>query len=84
MMMRLANVITTVSGHTVNPGTMPMNLLLQARVTVGAENEIARAVLWRALQSIRPDLSWQLLCEVGDRGACALNIHIVRKRIEKN
>lgn len=45
------------------------------RVTVDAQNEGARDVLWRGLQSINPGLSWQLLC--GQDGPCALNIHAI-------
>ena len=41
-------------------------------------NEPARDVLWRVLQSIRPDLSWKLFCDIGESGSCALNIHIVK------
>ena len=55
----------------------PTNLFLQRRVTAEARNEPARDVLWRVLQSIRPDLSWKLFCDIGESG-CALNIHIVK------
>jgi hypothetical protein len=79
MISRLAHAITTSSGRTVTPGTMPMSGLARTRVTVGSQNERARDVLWRALQSISPRLSWQLLCAVGERGECALNIHPVPK-----
>lgn len=80
MMFRMVKVITTRSGFTVKVGTIPMNRLNQARVTVDAQNDRAREVLWRALQSISPDLSWRLLCSVGERGECALNVHLVRKK----
>jgi hypothetical protein len=79
IIMRWAEAISTASGHRVHPGTMPMNRLARARVPVEAQNDRARDILWRALQSIGPDLSWQLLCDVGENGSCAINIHIVPK-----
>ena len=51
------------------------NLLVHLRLTLGAEDEPARDVLWRALQAIEPALSWQMLCEVGERAMCAVNIY---------
>ena len=70
--------MSTPSGLNVGPGQVPINLFFQKRVRVEAENEKARDVLWRALQSIDPALSWQLLCGVDD--TCALNIHLIAKR----
>ena len=78
-MTRLSQAITGRSGVTVWEGMIPTNLFLQRRLDVGAENERARDVLWRALQSMSPSLSWQLLCVAGDTGSCALNIHGVSK-----
>jgi len=78
MMVRLAEAVSTGSGVTVNPGVMPMTRMARARVVVGANNEPARDVLWRALQSIGPDLSYELLCGVGETGTCGLSIHPVR------
>ncbi len=56
---------------------MPLNRLSRAQVAVDAQGDPARDVLWRALQSIGPDLSWQLLCGVGEKGECSINIHVV-------
>lgn len=78
LLFRLAAAITEASGFRVQPGTIPLNRLEQTRVAVGAESEIARDVLWRILQSIGKDLSWQMLCDVGERGLCAINLHSVR------
>ena len=80
MMLRLAAAITRSTKRTVTAGTMPINALARARVSVVARNEIARDVLWDALQSISPRLSWQLLCDVGESGPCAINIHPVPKK----
>ena len=80
MMLRVAYAVTKTSGRAVNPGTMPMSGLGRAKVAVGAQNERARDVLWRALQSISPRLSWQLLCDVGEKGSCAINIYPVPKK----
>jgi hypothetical protein len=49
--------------------------LSAVRVIVGAENQVAREIVWRALQAIDPALSWQLLCEVGENSACTINIY---------
>jgi hypothetical protein len=75
MMGRVSQAITSRSRVTVTEGVFPINLFMQRRVDVGAEDERARDVLWRALQSMNADLSWQLLCEAGDSATCALNIH---------
>lgn len=80
MMSRVAQAITIRSGVTVTPGIMPLSGLERARVAVDVQNDPARDVLWRALQSINPRLSWQLLCSVGERGSCAINIHAVPKK----
>jgi hypothetical protein len=74
MIRRLLDVVSQVSGQTVEEGLMPGRLNAM-RVTVDAQNDKARDVLWRALQSINPELSWQLLC--GPDGPCALNIHVI-------
>lgn len=65
------------TGRRIWVGMMPTNLMVQTSVTVGARNESARSVLWRALQQLHPSLSWQLLCSVGEQADCALNIHAV-------
>ena len=61
-------------------GVEPTNLFVQRHVTLEANNERARDVLWRVLQSVRPDLSWRLLCSVGEKGECALSVHFLRKK----
>ncbi len=80
MMFAVTKAITDSSGANVKPGTMPLNRLNQKRAAVSAQGERARDVLWRVLQSMGPDLSWQLLCGVGEEGDYVLNIHIVPKR----
>lgn len=79
-MLRLASIITAYSGSTVNPGTMPLNRFDRARVTINAQNDVARDVLWQVLQSIGSDLSWQLLCDVGEDASCAINVHPVARK----
>lgn len=78
LIFRLAAAITESSGFRVQPGTIPLNRLEQKQVAVGAQSEIARDVLWRALRSVGEDLSWQMFCDVGERGLCAINLHSVR------
>ena len=79
MISRLVETIAAASGRKLGPGMIPVNRFHQTRVRVEARNERARDVLWRALQSIDRQLSWQLLCGVGEDG-CALNIHPVAVR----
>lgn len=80
VMERLAEAISISAGRKVTPGTMPLGRFHRARVAVAAQNEPARDVLWRVMQSVGPDLSWQLLCSVGEKSRCAINIHPVRKK----
>ena len=61
---------------------MPIGRFDRGSVSWAAQAEPAREVLWRVLQSLGPDLSWQLLCDVGEDGGCWLNVHPVR-RIER-
>ena len=72
--------VTAASGVKIGEGIgVGGNLFFQRRVTVQARDEPARDVLWKLLQSLRPDLSWRLLCEVGESGSCAFNVRAVRK-----
>lgn len=80
MMFRITEIIAAQSGVKVGVGTVPLNRLERARVAVAAQNELARDVLWGALKSIAPALSWQLFCDVGEKSACALNIHPARRQ----
>ena len=59
------------------PGRLPINRLMRARVTIGADNQTARDVLWGALQAIDPALSWQLTCGVGEDAECGINLHLI-------
>lgn len=74
MIRRFLEVVSKASGQTVEEGLMP-GRLHTIRVTVDAQNDKARDVLWRALQSINPGLSWQMLC--GPAVNCALNLHAI-------
>ena len=76
-LMRLTREVSRVWGRELEVGIMPINLMVQRRVSIEAHDERARDVLWRALQSLGRPLSWQLLCGVGEQAFCALNIHIV-------
>lgn len=72
MISRFIDVVSQTSGQPVEAGVIPPRLH-SIRATADAQNDRARDVLWRALQSINPALSWQLLCIPVD--PCALNIH---------
>jgi hypothetical protein len=73
----LAQAIADGSRRRVYPSSVPFNRLARARVTIGAENQTARDVLWGALQTIDPALSWQLTCGVGEDAECGINIHLI-------
>jgi len=75
----VAQAISSAAGRPVTPGMMPINLLNRARLVVGAQDQVAREVLWNVLQALDPSLSWQVLCGVGENAACAINIHPARK-----
>jgi hypothetical protein len=74
----LAQAISASAGRPVFAVPPRGNLLVQARLTVGAQNQTAREVLWEALQAIDRKLSWQMLCSVGDGAECAINVYSVR------
>lgn len=74
----LAKAISASAGRPVIAVPPRGNLLNQARLNVGAQNQTAREVLWAALQAINRKLSWQMLCGVGDGHPCAINVYSVR------
>ena len=82
MVLRIVAAVAAGTGMKLGPGMMPTNLFFQRRIIAEARNEPARDVLWRVLQSIRPDLSWKLLCSVGESGSCALNIYFMKPNPE--
>jgi hypothetical protein len=76
----LSKAISAASGRRVFVGAAPVAGLRRRTVALGADNETARRVLWRTLQSIDTSLSWQLLCGVGEEASCAINVHPVGQR----
>jgi hypothetical protein len=73
----LARAITDSSGRPLHTVWLPLNHLQGTRVTVGAENQSARDVLWHALQAMDPAMSWEIRCGVGEDAGCTLNVHVV-------
>lgn len=73
----VAKAISDSSGREVEVNPRIPRRLSGARVVVGAENQVAREVLWKALQAVDPALSWQLLCEVGENSMCTVTIYRV-------
>ena len=55
----------------------PASLFSRTMVRIGAQNEIARNVLVRALEATDRKLSWQLLCSGGSDKSCGLNFVVV-------
>lgn len=73
----LARRLSEETGRRIWVGMMPANLMVQTSAVVGARNEPARAVLWRALRQLHPALSYQVLCAVGEQSACTINVHAI-------
>jgi hypothetical protein len=77
MLEAITDAVGRQSAASVSVGTVPINLLMQAHVQHGANNESGRAVLMRTLDATGRKLSWRLFCDPGSVRACALNVHIV-------
>jgi len=73
----LAHAVAEASGRRVGLARGPTNFLARTRVTIGATQQPAREVLWRAVQAIDPALSWQLTCGAGDDAWCFISIHVI-------
>ena len=78
--LRIVGAVAGTSGRALEPGLSPTNRFFQRSLTLGADHEPARDVLWRALNELGGDLSWKLLCEAGNSPTCALNVHLVSTR----
>jgi len=77
-LLELSKAVSAAAGRPVTLGAVPINGLRRRPVVMNADNEKARRVLWKTLQSIDTSLSWQLLCDVGEQASCAINVHPVR------
>lgn len=75
----LGQTISQSTGTLVAPGSFPQGGFARARATIVARDEPARDVLWRVLQSVSPNLSFEALCEVGEKSPCYFSIHGVRQ-----
>lgn len=62
-------------GSNILVGSVPTGLL-RVKVSLASDNESARTLLLRVLQTASPTLSWRLLC--GTEPGCYFNIHSVR------
>ena len=74
--------LTTKTGVSVLLANVPTNLLGQHRSSQGANNEIARDVLLRALDSTKRKLTWRLFYSAG-RESYFLNIDFVRQEVPR-
>jgi len=59
-------------------GTVPVRLLAQATISPPRRSEQAAEAILRILEATGHTLSWQLFCDPGVSGVCALNIHQVQ------
>ena len=63
----IANAVSLSAGIKVNFGLAPYKWLMQQKLTIGANNEVARDVLLRALDSTGAKLIWWLLYDPHNR-----------------
>jgi hypothetical protein len=64
----ICGAVSTATATHVRFGSLPINLLMQFRGTLSAENEPARSVLWRALNAMNRKLTWMLLYDFDSDG----------------
>ncbi|MCC6165239.1 MAG: hypothetical protein IT182_17985 [Acidobacteria bacterium] len=75
VMTRLLDGINAASGKEIRPGMIPTR---GGWTAVDATSERARDIVHRTIRSVSSDLSWSVLCGVGQNDLCALNIHRVK------
>ena len=68
--------VKTQQGSNILVGDVPIGLLVRVKVSLASDNESARTLLVRVLQTVSPTLSWRLWC--GTEPGCYFNIHDVR------
>ena len=73
----LARAVSDGSGREVDIAARYPWRLDAVKVVLGAENQMAREVLWNALQATDRTLSWRLLCATGEDSTCTLNVYRV-------
>jgi len=74
----LVQAVNTASQTEIKVFVIPANLFSRTMVRIGAQNEIARNVLVRALEATNRKVSWQLLCMGGsDSKNCGLSFVVV-------
>lgn len=73
----IAKAVSSVIGRNIDLGMIPRGFE-RLKTKLGAEDLIAREVLWSALQDIDRSLSFELLCGVEVDSTCLINIHVVR------
>lgn len=74
--------VRKVTGEDVTLGMAPLNLLIDRRVSVGASDETARAVLVRVLAGIKPNMSWRLFYSPSSLKCHLLNLYVVPEKHE--
>lgn len=75
---RFTDAVSYRSGRKIRVGVLPLGRFDRTRLRIDAFEETARTVAWRMLKEMGGDLTWQLLCSVGEKSSCALNIYPVR------
>jgi hypothetical protein len=71
--------ISKASHRILRPGTIPLNILGQANVSISADQELARDLVLRFLKSVGTEMSWRLLCQPGVE-TCGFNLYVVGKK----
>jgi len=78
MVSAVLNELSAKTQRKIVPGTMPLNVMLQSKVTVGGQNIPARALLAQTLSALEVKLYWHLYYDA-DTKLYVLNLLPVRK-----
>lgn len=80
MLNAFCGAVNEATGTTVHVGVVPLNSFDRHRGLIKADNERARDVLARILESVSDRLTWYLLYDPGGKFGYALNISVVASR----
>jgi hypothetical protein len=79
MVLEIVAAVRANGGELLHPPGWSSNLFRQTRVVLGADNETARSVLLRTLQTTKRPVTWAVLCTgtaASSTSYCALNLRI--------
>lgn len=76
----IVQAVSKKTGRMLVVGAAPLGPSLRSQQSRGAQNEVARDLLWGALQQIHPRLSWRIFCDPGGKQYCYLSVHGVPEK----